>query len=307
MSSGCRQERWSTERAPHSSATGTERCAAELLDVGAQRSSPCSRATAPMRARWSLVKATDSTKMSSASTSHSRGERLRLVHPRVRGRSPAGRRARTARSMVIGCGDAPGERAAERAPRAPRRRATARSRVLPSNAVVPWASISAASASAWREHLLVARLRERPRRRPRCRRPSRAISSYGTPVTLRSYSSARQPANGQVRVAVDEAGEHGAARGVDLHRRRRDRPRSRRCARPRASRRRPVQRQLRRAVVAEVGEAVLGRAQHLGGAVQRRGGTAVMRPAAPVGLRTVMPRRIGMRTPSRSAASMASG
>ena len=70
-SSGWMTERWSTERAPRRSATGTERMV-ESCSTCARSGRPRSVAIAPMRSSCSSPNATDSTKMSSASTSHSR-------------------------------------------------------------------------------------------------------------------------------------------------------------------------------------------------------------------------------------------
>ena len=50
MSSGCMRERWSTERASQSSATGTERIV-ESCSTCARSGRPVTRAIAPMRAR----------------------------------------------------------------------------------------------------------------------------------------------------------------------------------------------------------------------------------------------------------------
>ena len=86
-SSGCMRERWSTERAPQSSATGTERMRGELLHVRAQR--PAGRPRHRAHARQVLVAERDRLDEDVERVDVARaGERLRLVHPGV------GRRAR---------------------------------------------------------------------------------------------------------------------------------------------------------------------------------------------------------------------
>jgi hypothetical protein len=97
-------------------------------------------------------------------------------------------------------------------------------------------------------------------------------------------------------VAVDEAGQHRAAARVDVQVRARvgfeggDAPAGQRDVAAR-------ERQLAGTVVAQVRQAVLRRAQHLRGAAQA---------GARRGPRVHQPPSIGMRTPSRPAASIAS-
>ena len=116
--------------------------------------------------------------------------------------------------------------------------------------------------------------------------PLRAISSYGTPVTFCSYSSARQPANGRCVWQSTKPGMTARPVGVDHHvgagvlLERDDHAvldGHRAGLEPKLAR--PPQ----------VGQPVLRREQHLRGPYDRR------------------PHRMGIRTPSRSAASSASG
>ena len=203
-----------------------------------------------------MPKATDSTKMSSASTSHVPGERLRLVHPRVGGEA-----------RRDGVGEQPGEPhrlhdARRQLAAQPRRArlaldARARSPSCPRTPSCRAASISRASASACASTSssdAAASARADDAIPP----PARAISSYGTPVTLRSYSSARQPANGRCVWQSTKPGSTAQPRRVDAGRR------------PGASSVdvAGLERQLARAVVAQV-RSPLGHAQHLRRAADR--------------------------------------
>ena len=95
--------------------------------------------------------------------------------------------------------------------------------------------------------------------------PARAISSYGTPVTLRSYSSARQPANGRCVWQSTKPGSTAQPRRVD--RRRRPAGSKPRSGRPRAPRRRA--RASARPRGRGAGSGSVGRAQHLRRAADR--------------------------------------
>ena len=119
--------------------------------------------------------------------------------------------------------------------------------------------------------------------------PARAISSYGAPATFCAYSSARQPANGRCVWQSTKPGttaqpvgvDHEVGAGVVLEGRDHAVAQGQRAG---------LERQLGRAVVAQVGQAVLRRAEDLGGAADRD-----RRHAS----------SIGIRTPSRRAASIA--
>ena len=194
MSSGWMTERWSTERAPHSQRDGDRAHRRELLDVRAQRQAELAGERAHAREVVQPEGDGLDEDVERVDVALAR-ERLGLVHPRVGGEagrhgvreqarcaSSAGRPGRPARGPAAR--RAPRRRARGRSPSCPRTRscrAAAARRRAPRPARAP--ASSEASASARAEDAMPP--------------PARAISSYGTPVTLRSYSSARQPANGR--------------------------------------------------------------------------------------------------------------
>ena len=199
-----------------------------------------------------------------------------------RRRSPAGPRGRTARSTAVGAELA---REPHRAQLALAREAVAGLGLERRRARA--ASISRADARAPAR----APRRRSPRRAraptPRSRRRARAISSYGTPVTFCSYSSARQPANGRCVWQSTKPGTTAQPRRVDHHvgagvvLERRDHA---------VAHRRPSR---ARAAGRAVGAGRAGRPRAGAGPARRRGATLLI--------------GIGIRTPSRSAASSASG
>ena len=212
-------------------------------------------------------------------------ERLRLVHPAVRGEA-----------RRHGVREQPGEphRLRRRAPPArgraarpaPRRRARARSPSCPRTPSCRAASSSAREPLRLREHVVVGRRRERPRRRRDAAAEPRdllvrhagdlALVLLGAPAGER-----------QVRVAVDEAGQHRAAA-------------SRRPPRPA-----PSSVDVARL---EASARPRGRGAGRGGPSSGRSTCAAPRraPSCPSCTRSPAS-RIGIRTPSRSAASIASG
>ena len=120
--------------------------------------------------------------------------------------------------------------------------------------------------------------------------PRSAISSYGTPVTFCSYSSARQPANGRwvwqsTRPGSSAPPDASMASSCVVLVERHDQPVAH------ADRARP-ERQLRGAVVAQEGQPVLGWAQQLGGAAHADAQASSS---------------IGTRTPRSRATAIASG
>ena len=293
-SSGCRQREVVDRARARTPARPAPSGARRTARRGRAAAGPCRARSRPCGPGASLVKATrldeDVERVDVA-----RCARAPRPRPSRRPRScRAARRGRTARSCVIGCGT----RAASARPRRAARaspRARARSPSCPRTPSCRGGASPRRAPRPGASTVLVARLGERARRRrdAAARAGDLLVRDAGHLALVLLRAPARE---GQVGVAVDEAGEHGAAASRRPARRRPDRPRRRRSARRRASRRRP-RAELRRAVVAQVGEAGLGRAQHLRGAAQQARARHV-RHASP---------SIGMRTPSRSAASIASG
>ncbi len=197
------------------------------------------------------------------------GQHLPRPRPSTRpSHSPRARRGRAARSSgSAGPPAPPGRRRA--APTAPRPRARARSRSctrtrwcharasrVASSCACPSTCSSPACAS--------------DRAEERIPPPARAMLSYDSPATLSSYSRSRQPANGRWVWQSTKPGNQRAAARVDLHLGVTGavEPGDRLAV----DQQRPgFGAQLTGAVVAQIGEPVLGRPQHLRRAVDRDG------------------------------------
>ena len=266
-SSGWISERWSTERAPHSSATGTERCVESCSTCA--RSGAAGVARDRAHPRQVLVGERDrlDEDVERVDVALAR-QRLGLVHPRVRRR--AGRdRVREQPGQAHRLHDARRQLAPQ--PRGARL-AVARE---------PVAGLALERGRAVREqlarergglgeHLLVRGLGERPRgagdpaarardllvrhaRSPCARTPPRASRrTAGACGSRRSPGSTAQP-DASTTTSASRGLEAGDPPAVEQH-----------VA--------GLERQLARAVVAQVGQPVLGRAQHLRGAADRDAG-----------------------------------
>ena len=283
-SSGWISERWSTERAPHSSATGTERCV-ESCSTCARSGASCG-ARDRAHPRQVLVREGDGLDedVERVDVALAR-QRLGLVHPCVRGRAGRHRvgeqagQAHRLHDPACQLAPEPGGARLARAGEPVARLALERRRAVPQQL--------ARQRLGLREHVLVGRLGQRPRRAGDAAAGARdlLVGDAGDLALVLLGAPARER---EVRVAVDEARQHGAARRVDDHAG---------VARLEAGDPAAVEqhvarleRQLARAISSQVGQSVPRRPQHLGGAADRDAHGA----------------RIGIRTPSRSAASIAS-
>ena len=255
----------------------------ELLDVRAQR--PAGAARDRAHAREVLVPEGDGLDedVERVDVALAR-ERLRLVHPRVGGearRHGVGEQAGDRHRLH----DARGELAPE--PRGARL-ALAREPVARLALEHGRAVLRASRARAPRPARAPPRRTRRRASAPTTAMPppARAISSYGTPVTLRSYSSARQPANGR---CVWQSTKPGST------------------AQPLASIAASAGRVDARSVAGAAPGRASARPRGRGAGTARRGGAAPGPRRAARSSPLVPPSRIGIRTPSRSAASIASG